>query len=199
MRRQPKNLKDRPVYFVVRQMVDRDTGEMVGCLVPQSWSDQHILRQRKYRTGDVIRATLNHPRNSKFHRLMHQLGTVVKNNVDAFSHLDSHAVVKQLQREAGVCCDIQRINASPIVGAIMAAAQSILGEAAAKMLAAVLPEIKMIDVLTPQSIAYDCMDESDFRLLWDGICHHLIQCYWPTMTVEKITEMAELMPHYEGA
>ena len=67
------------------------------------------------------------------------------------------------------------------------------------MLRAVLPEIQVIDVLTPQSISYDCMDESDFRILWDGICGHLIARYWPQLTVEQITDMAELMPQREGA
>ena len=103
-----------------------------------------------------------------------------------------------VQRESGVCCDITQIDASPVVSAILAAAESLLGDVAARMLRAVLPEIKTIDVLTPQSLAYDCMDESDFCLLWDGICGHLVARYWPQLTAEQVTEMADLMPHSEG-
>lgn len=196
--RKPKAHKDRPVYFVVRTMVDPSTGETIGCLVPNSWVDNKLLRERKYRTNDVLRATIAHPRNAKFHRLVHQLGTLVKRNLDDFQHLDSHSVIKQLQRESGVCCDVMRITASPVVEAILAAAESLLGDAAARMLRTVLPEIKAIDVLTPQSLAYDCMDESDFRRLWDGICTHLVRQYWTQLSVEQVTEMAKLMPKGEG-
>ena len=198
-RRQPKRFRDRPVYFVVRPMADPSTGELVGCLVPQDATNQRILRERKYRTNDVLRATLNNPRNGRFHRLVHQLGTVVRQNIDDFQHLDSHAAIKKLQRDSGVCCDVQSIDATPVVSAILAAAESLLGAAAARMLSSVLPEIRTIDVLTPASIAFDCMDESDFRILWDGICGHLVARYWPTLTIDQITAMAELMPHNEGA
>lgn len=198
-RKKQRSFSDRPVYFVVRPMIDAETGEVCGCLVPNSPIDQRVLRERKYRTNDVLRATLHHPRNGKFHRLVHQLGTLVKQNIDGFHHMDSHAAIKQLQRESGVCCDLVTMNASPIVTAILAAAESLLGEVPARMLRAVLPEISTIDVLTPQSLSYDCMDESDFRMLWDGICGHLVSRYWPQLTADQITEMAELMPQNEGS
>ena len=193
-----KQHKDRPVYFVVRRMVDPVTGEIEGCLVPDGWLNSRLLRERKYRTGDLLRATITHPRNSKFHRLVHQLGTLCARNIEAYSHLDSHSVIKQLQRETGIACETQSIDAAPVVTAILSAAESLLGSAAARMLESVLPEIKTIDVLVPQSLAYDCLDESDFRMLWDGICAHLIQRYWPQMTEDQLTAMAELMPQREG-
>lgn len=197
--RKSKPLKDKPVYFVVRPMVDPSTGEMVGCLVPDSWASQHLLRERKYRTNDLVRATLTLPRNNKFFRLVHQLGTLVRNNIQSFEGLKSHDAIKRLQRESGICCDIVAIDASPVVSAILAAAESILGEVPARMLRAVLPEIKQIDVLEPQSLAFDSMDESDFRVLWEGICRHIVDVYWPTLDVQQITQMAALLPQSEGA
>lgn len=194
-----KQHRDRPVYFVVRSMVDPLTGAYTGCLVPDGWMNQKVLRERKYRTGDLLRATINHPRNSKFHRLVHQLGTLVRENLPEFEHLNSHAVIKKLQRDSGVCCEPSRIDAAPVVEAILAAAEAVLGEAAARMLAVALPAIKDIDLMTPQSISYDCMDESDFRILWDGMCAHLVERYWPQLSVQQITDMAELMPQSEGA
>jgi hypothetical protein len=199
MAAKPKQHKDRPVYLTVRTLVDQTTGEPVGGLVPHGWADQTILRERKYRNGDVIRATLVHPRNAKFHRLLHQLGSLVRQNVDGFEHLDSHAVIKRLQREAGVCCDIQTIDAAPVINEILNAAEPMLGEMATRMLRSVLPEIKTIEVLTPQSLAFDCMDESDFRILWSAICRHLVVRYWPQLNEQEVTRMAELMPHNEGA
>lgn len=179
-------------------MADPETGELVGCLVPSSWADQNILRERKYKTGDRIRATLTHPRNSKFHRLVHQLGALCARNIEAYSHLDSHSVIKQLQRDTGIACETQSIDAAPVVTAILSAAESLLGAAAARMLESVLPEIKTIDVLVPQSLSYDCLDESDFRALWEGICRHIVNKHWSSMTEAQITEMAEMMPYNEG-
>ena len=196
--RRKKQHKDRPVYFVVRKMVDPVTGEVAGCLVPDGWINNNLLRERKYKTNDLLRATINHPRNTKFHRLVHQLGALCAKNIDAYSHLDGHSVIKQLQRETGIACETQSIDASPVVSAILAAAETLLGSVATKMLKSVLPEIKTIDVLVPQSLAFDCMDESDFRALWDGICSHLIKTHWQNLTQEQIEEMADLMPQGEA-
>lgn len=193
-----KRHKDRPVYFVVRTMADPETGEMAGCLVPASWADNRLLRERKYRTNDHIRATLTHPRNTKFHRLVHQLGTVVTQNIEGFEGLDSHAAIKKLQADSGVFCEPREISATPVVAAILSSAERLLGEAAAKMLSAVLPEIETVTILTPRSLSYDCMDESEFRMFWEGICQHLISTYWPDLTEDQITEIAELMPQNEG-
>ena len=44
-RRKQRKFTDRPVYFVVRQMIDPATGEMCGCLVPNSAIDQRVLFQ----------------------------------------------------------------------------------------------------------------------------------------------------------
>lgn len=194
-----KPLKDRPVYFVVRPMVCPQTGEMAGCLVPDGWINQRLMRERKMRTNDLVRGVLTNARNAQFHRLVHQLGTLVCKSVEGFEHLTSHEAIKRLQREAGVCCEVQQIEASPVVEAILAAAEQLMGVTATKMLRAVLPEIKTIDVTIATSIAYDTMDESDFRQLWSGICAHLAERYWPQLTTEQITQMAELMPQSEGA
>ena len=194
-----RKFTDRPVYFVVRQMADPSTGEVVGCLVPASWADNRLLRERKYRINDHIRATLTHPRNSKFHRLVHQMGTVARQNLEGFEHMDSHAAIKKLQADSGVYCEPREVSATPVVAAILASARHLLGDGAARMLSAVLPEIETVTILVPQSLAYDCMDESDFRQFWEGICQHLIARYWPALTTEQITEMAELMPSSEGA
>lgn len=197
--RKKKPLKDRPIYFSVRRMVDPKTGEEAGCLVPDSWASQRVMRERKFRTGDQVRATLALPRNAKFFRLVHQLGTLVRQNIPGFEHLNSHEVIKRLQKESGICCHLERIDAGPVVEAFIRASEVTLGPVATRMLKAVLPEIKTIDVLSPESIAYDCMDESEFRALWDGICAYLVAAYWPSMSVEQITNMAAAMPQSEGA
>lgn len=194
----PKPLKDRPIYLEVKKMIDPATGELVGVLAPDSWASKRIMRERKLRTGDVLRATITLPRNAAFFRLVHQLGALVRANLPSFQGLTSHETIKRLQRESGIQCEIIQINAAPVVDGVMAAAQSLLGPAAARMLGAVLPEIKLINVLEPKSIAYDTMCETDFREFWAGICAHLVERYWPSMTTDQITKLAELMPSSEG-
>lgn len=171
-KKRQRMLRDRPIYFVVRKMADPETGEVVGCLVPDGWINRRIMRERKFRTNDIVRGTITNPRNVKFHRMVHQLGTLVRQNIEAFeSAPDSHEVIKRLQRDAGVFCDTQEVD---------------------------IPNLCKIKLQVPQSIAFDCMDESDFRQLWEGICQHLIAKYWPGLTVPQLTEMANLMPQNEG-
>lgn len=171
-KRKQRQLKDRPVYFNVRPMIDPETGELVGCLVPDGWINARIMRERKYRTNDLLRATITHPRNWKFHRLVHQLGTLVRQNIEGFENLDSHAVIKRLQQLSGVFCDLQEIT---------------------------IPGFGALTVKIPQSIAYDCLDESEFRQLWAGICGYLVSEYWPDLTDDQIESMATAMPESEAA
>lgn len=193
-----KPLKDKPIYFVVRKMRDPKDGKEVGCLVPLDWTNRNLMRERHYRINDHVRATLTMTRNVKFHRLVHGLGRIVTQNVDTFENMTSHAAIKRLQQESGTHCHISHINAEPVVNAILNAAASILGEVAAKMLAPALAEIKTIELQEAESIAFDSLDEAGFRQFWAGICEHLVARYWPTMTVEQISEMAEMLPQREA-
>lgn len=189
-----KKHKDRPVYLQVQKMADPETGELIGCLVPSSWADQNILRERKYKTGDRLRATLTHPRNSKFHRLVHQLGVLVGENIEGFEGMSAHTIIKRLQSDAGIFCEQKKIDAGPVVDAVLAAVAEMLGDAAAMILSAGLAEIKTVTIQQPSSIAYDCMDEADFRQFWEAICQYIIEKYWPDMTLDQIEGMIDLMP-----
>ena len=99
----------RPIYFVVRKMADPDTGEMVGCLVPDSGLDRRAMRDRKYTVGTQLRAELKKPRNVKFHRLAHAIGGLMVDNVESFSNLDAHSAVSngakalREQKQANLC------------------------------------------------------------------------------------------------
>ena len=44
-----------------------------------------------------------------------------------------------------------------------------------------------------------CIKELTGETFSTRICGHLIARYWPQLTVEQITDMAELMPQSEGA
>lgn len=171
MQRDRKPRRTRPIYFRVAKLVDPRTGESIGALVPNSWADRRLMQERKYRTNDEIRAHLTKPRNTSFHRLVHQLGALAAQNIESFHGIDSHDAIKRLQRESGVCCDESEVDA---------------------------PGLGKFLVRVPKSISYDCMDESDFRILWEAICNHLIAKYWPDLTCDEIDAMVELMPQQVG-
>lgn len=191
----PRRKKRDPKHIMLRveRVIVQSTGEVVGALVPRFATDQRLMRERGYRVGNDLRAELTKPRNLSQHRKAHLLGSLVVAQIEGFESLDSHAAIKRLQREAGVCCDVEQIEASPVVDAILAAAERMLGQAAARMLSAVLPDIRTIDVLVPRSLAFDRMDQGEFELFYRGICQHVCASYWPQCTPEQVEDMAELM------
>ncbi|MBG4448699.1 hypothetical protein I5F71_02925 [Pseudomonas aeruginosa] len=157
----------RPVYFECRKMADPETGEIRLAFVAAGGIDRALLKERDYRIGDRVRAELKQPRNYKFHCLVHQLGVLVGQNVDKFQGMNAHAVVKQLQGDANVCCTTEHFN---------------------------IPDLGRVTRSIPESLAFDEMPEERFKEFWSGICQHLIATYWPTLTEEQIGEMINLMP-----
>ncbi|MFZ3193716.1 MAG: hypothetical protein WA154_11005 [Moraxellaceae bacterium] len=184
----------RPIYFTARKLVDPETGEMVGALVPSSDIDRHLMRQRGFKTGQEVRCDPKQPRNPKFNRLVHVLGQYLVEHVEGFENLDCHGAIKRVQLEAGVACEVVEIDATPVVSAILAVADSLLGAAAARMLAAVLPDIKTVPVKQAASLSFDAMPEDKFRQVWDGVCRHVAEHYWPDLDQDVIEQMAGLMP-----
>ncbi|MDH1009983.1 DUF1367 family protein [Pseudomonas nicosulfuronedens] len=165
----PKKAKraGRPVYLEFKRMVDPETGEERLALVADSGIDRFLLKERGYKRGDKVRAELKLPRNLKFHRLVHALGRMCVEQIEDFHGLLAHDAVKRLQRETGLCCDVQTID---------------------------LPGIGKLDVAVAQSLSFDSMDEASFRELYQGICRHIATRYWPTLTEAQVADMAELMP-----
>ena len=189
-----------PKHIMLR--IERATlgdGRVCGALVPRFATDLRLLRERGYKAGDVLRAELSKPRILSQHRKAHLLGGLVVAQVDGFEQDSQHSAIKRLQRESGICCDVEQIDAAPVVNAILAAAESMLGAAATRMLASVLPEIKAIDVLVPQSLAFDRMEEGAFAQFYLGICAHLCARYWQDCTPEQVEKMAELMEREQAA
>lgn len=190
---QRRKRKD-PKHVLFRvERVTTAAGEVIGALVPRFATDRRLMRERGYKVGDDLRAELSKPRILGQHRKAHLLGGLVVAQVDGFEGLDQHSAIKRLQRESGICCDVEQIDAAPVVSAILAAAESLLGAVATRMLKAVLPEIKTIDVQVPRSLAFDQMEQADFERFYAGICAHLCDRYWPNLSPEEIETMAELM------
>jgi hypothetical protein len=184
--------RTRPIYLRCERLVRPETGEEVrGWIALTKW-DARSMKDRKYHVGSEVRAEFRRPRNVRFHRLVHAIGTLCVEQIESFEGMDAHSAIKRLQSEAELFCDTEYIDASPVVATILAIVRSVLGEAAAQMLSKVLPTIKKVAVKVPRSIAFDELDETEFQELAAGIYRHLQREYWPSMTEEAIALMVEM-------
>lgn len=138
-----------------------------GALVPADAFSAAALN-RRVRVGELVACEVSKPRNTKFWRLAHQFGTLVRENIEQFSHLtDSHAVLKRLQIEADVGCEVIRL---------------------------LMPGIGPVDYRTPLSLAFESMDETEFRLVLQGLCRHVAATYWPGLTPEAVEQLSQMTP-----
>ena len=124
------------------------------------------LRERKYGMGDLVFVEIKKVRNPGFHSLAHQLGTLVRENIPGFEHLESHQVLKRLQIESGVGCDEVGIQ---------------------------FPGIGPCTYRVPQSLSYESMDQGEFKAVIAGLCRYVATTYWPGLSPEQIENMASCM------
>ncbi len=76
-----------------------------GSIVPADAYTAGLLRNRGYKIGEIVAATITKPRNPGFHRLAHQIGALVAANVDQFDGMQAHQVLKRLQIEGRIGCE----------------------------------------------------------------------------------------------
>ncbi len=138
-----------------------------GALVPANAYTESRLREKGYRIGDILTVTLSKLRSNGYNRYAHRLATMVAANIECFAGMAAHRVLKRLQIESGVACEITAIK---------------------------VPGYGLMEHRTPLSFSFDGMDEGEFREAVKGLCIHLEREYWPTMTSEQIEAMIEIMP-----
>jgi hypothetical protein len=144
----------RPVYLMVAKLVDPRTGEEVGALIPANDIDRRLMKERRFAVGKEIRAELKQPRNPAFHRLAHAIGNLLVDNVEKFQGKRGHDALKEVQRESGVCCDTIELD---------------------------LGALGIVPVKQPRSIAFDEMEEDEFRVFFDGITAYIAEHYTSVM------------------
>jgi len=159
----------KPVYFRVRRVIDAETGEQIGALVPLTKWDARAMRDRKMHINVELRAELKQRRNVKFHRLSHALGALVVDQHEAFAGLSAHDALKRLQAESGAACETVAYDLPNGLGTLTRS--------------------------EPRSLAFDEMDEGEFQQVMQTIVAHIRAKYWPDMTEETIAEMVEM---YDG-
>lgn len=177
----------RPIYLIVRRLMDPDTGELIGALVAANEIDGRLLRERKFYVGREIRAELKQPRNVPFHKLAHVIGHLLVDNVEEFQGKGAHDALKAVQLASNTACDIIEMDATPVISAILDACESLLGQGARKVLAGVLPEIKTIPVKVARSLAFDEMAEDEFGDFFHGVTEY-IGLHYASVMLDEVRE-----------
>lgn len=155
----------RPIYATVHRVVVPETGEERLALLATHPVDRRLMKERGLRAGDEVRIEIKRKRNPKFHRLVHAIGGLMVDNVEGFELLGSHAAVKQLQRESGICCEAIEIDLGP------------LGKVQANQ---------------AKSIAFDEMEEDEFSALFKGLIAHIEATYGHVL-LDDVRQEFELM------
>lgn len=170
----------RPIYLTPVRIIDVH-GEEHAVFAPCHDIDRRLARERKFRVGHEYRAEIKQSRNVKFHRLAHAVGHLLVDNVEEFRDLDAHAALKAVQLQSGICCEVIEMDASPIIAAVLAIVDQALGAGAAKVLQAILPEIKTIPVKRARSLAFDELEEDEFANFFNGITAYIGEHYASVM------------------
>jgi hypothetical protein len=137
-----------------------------GTLQPADrWAEQEF-RAKGINEGDIVYAAIVRLRSKGLNRLVHRIGKLCAENIEDFAGMDGHAVIKRLQIEANVCCD---------------------------EIGVLLPDVGMVVYRVPQSIAFDSMDEFEFREAGKALCRYIAWRYWTGLEPEQIEVMAGSM------
>ncbi len=132
-----------------------------GGMVPEDEQAVMLVRESKYRVGDVVCCEITMPRSKVFMQAMHKMARLLIQNTDRFTGWREHDVIKYLQVESRTCCDVERID--------------VLGHEAIRF--------------TPRSLAFDQMDEGEFRIVVDRLVDHVAAAYWPDFSLELLDEV----------
>lgn len=164
MKQARKRAKERLAMRVGTAVIDGKTGAVVGVLIPADSYSRERLRAMGLRRGDLVFIEIFKPRNGGFHRLIHRLGGLCAENIEAFKGLDAHKVLKRLQWEAGIGCEEVGVE---------------------------VPGVGLAVVRWPLSMAYSEMDDGEFREVSRAFCRYLAERYWPGLDEDQVELLSQ--------
>jgi hypothetical protein len=162
--KKPAKKQARPIFLIVRKLVDPRTGEEVGCLVPSNEGAREEMKRRKYTQGKRLKAELSVPRNYEFWKKAHVLARLCMKHVDAFDGKGEHEALKKLQTDARIECDVFRFT--------------------------VLDQV--VQYRVPRTLAFDSMPEDVFTTVYETIVEHIKDRYFPEWSDEQMQELIDL-------
>jgi len=133
-----------------------------GYLIPADSYSESRLRARNYHINDLVAVVVKKLRNPRFNRLLHKIGGLVVENLEAFVNYKPHDALKRLQIEANAGCEELKIWRNG----------------------------KWEFLRIPNSLSFENMDEGEYQEVARKICHYLHTEYWPSMTPEAIEQLA---------
>lgn len=142
----PKKRARRTIYLEVRWVIDEETGERIGALVPSTYWDRRTMKERRFSIGTLLRGDLARSRNVKFYRKAHVLGAWLADNVEGFEGLSQHDAVKKLQELSGIGCTEESfsMDLGPHLGNVVGTRK------------------------VAESLNFEDMDEGRWQELWEG-------------------------------
>lgn len=131
-----------PVHLVWRKATLPDGTVRLGAFAEDDVGRSH-LSDRGYRDGSRVKGEFKEVRNTEQWRMVHVLGGWLAENHELFEGQDSHSAIKLLQAKSGVGCEFERYK---------------------------MPEPLNYTIVraVPLSLAFDLMDQGEFRSYWDG-------------------------------
>lgn len=150
----------------VLQVIDEDSGEIVRvvAIVPYSPLDRRMLNEMKIGKDDVLVMDIFKERNRRFYGLWHKLAEFVAANVEEFNGLRQHDMLKKLQLDARVHCELADF---------------------------VLEDGTVLRHWVPKSLNFFDTDETQAQEIWHAICGYVAGTYFPDWTREQVEEAAE--------
>lgn len=136
-----------------------------GFEVISPWTRQQI-KDKGYRPGDDVSLEIYKVRNPLFNKLVHQFGIVLSENLDDFTGVEPHKVLKRIQLEGGIGCEEMALRG----------------------------DFGIVYHRVPLSLAFDQMDEGEFKAVFREMTRYVARKYWPTLAPEQIEQMAGFMP-----
>lgn len=134
-----------PIHFVVKKATLEDGTRRYGMFALDDVARTQMA-ERKMHDNSEWKAEVKQVRNVGFWRLVHKLGQWLAENHEDFEGMDGHSAVKELQQRSGVGCKVTRSDVRDNDGNLLYRVVS----------------------YQPLSLAFDLMDEGEFKMLWSG-------------------------------
>lgn len=135
-----------------------------GGFVPADAYAEQQLRDKKFKIGDVVKVFVRKLRSPGLNRHAHKIAILCHQNIDEFAcYTDMHLLLKRLQIESGAACDEIGVKLDGV----------------------------WRTVRQPRSFSFEQMDESEFRDAVKVICRYISNEYWPSLSADQISIMAE--------
>lgn len=163
-----------------------------GGLVPADQYAESLLRNKHFKIGDVVGAEIRKLRNVKFNRLVHRIGQLCAANIEEFTGMEAHSIIKRIQLEGNICCDEIALKihgfesqawkyVRPVVEPILA------------MVGFKINDNGFMIARIPRSLSFESLDEQEFHDAAKKICRFIAEKYWPDLEPGQIEKMSECM------